>query len=208
MTIDNYIENLEENLSNRILEVTHLKNIISLNTDENKEKLFIKSGVLMLYAHVEGFLKDSLLDLIQFLNRQDFKVEEMIFRFRAISLDKEFNNLEELGKDRGIFKRDFPEKKHLKKVMRREFLLSEIDKLLSKNLVLDAKVINLESNVGYEVLERNFFKLSISIESLEKYRPFLGKLIGKRNDIAHNGLIEENITTEDYNNILEETKNF
>ena len=40
------------------------------------------------------------------------------------------------------------------------------------------------------------------------YRPFLGKLIGKRNDIAHNGLIEENITTEDYNSILEETKKF
>lgn len=201
MTELDFIEMIEENLSIRVNEIVHLKNIYT-NSMAREKNILLKTGILLIYSHLEGFIKDSLNELVHFLNNRNEIIKNVNCSLQALVLFKEFNNLENLSNSKGIFKDEFRGKKHLLRTERRTHFLKEIPNLNNKKLKLDDKVVNLESNVGYEVLERNFYKFEIPTINLENFQRDMNYILNKRNSIAHNGLTEIAISSEEYEKYL------
>lgn len=205
MEAEELLDILETNLTERISELVKLKNLFTLAKIEDKE-ILSRTGILLTYAHIEGFLKESLLEIVGFLNKNNLKVEDVSTRLKAISLHSEFNNLEKLDSNKGIFKNEFKGKKNLIKINRRILMLSKMDDLYSEKLKISNKVINLESNVGYEVLERNFYRLGIPLENIEKFQNSLNKILNIRNNVSHNGLVKYSLDDDEYNKYLKNAR--
>lgn len=83
-------EILEDELLWRFEEINFFKSqLVNLNKDEDKKK-YRKSMVLILYSHLEGFIKAALLYYAQYLNGLGKQRNEFDFNLIATSMNAEF----------------------------------------------------------------------------------------------------------------------
>ena len=94
MTKEELRELLEDELLWRSEEINFFKRQLINLHDENEKKRYRKSMVLILYSHLEGFIKSALINYAQYLNGLGKKREEFDFALIATSMNKEFKAYE------------------------------------------------------------------------------------------------------------------
>lgn len=85
MKLEQFEDFLSEDLSWRKMEISQLFRLI--NSSENKDVL-IKSSVLLLYAHWEGYIKKSSKYYLKYVSEKKVKIKNLTTNFKAIVLKK------------------------------------------------------------------------------------------------------------------------
>ncbi|MBR2037165.1 MAG: hypothetical protein IKA09_05490 [Lachnospiraceae bacterium] len=177
---------MESELLWRQEEINFFKNQLNnFIADEDKNR-YRKALVLILYSHLEGFMKVSLLTYVQYLNSLGLKNNQVKSELKASSINIAFQNYE----NKEIHMREIKDKNkkidsELNKFYRRVQLILEIDPLNESNLNIDDTVINTESNLWYEVLQKNLYRIGLPIDLFNEMKKNINALVHRRNGIAH-----------------------
>lgn len=137
-------EILEDELLWRFEEINFFKSqLVNLNKDEDKKK-YRKSMVLILYSHLEGFIKAALLYYAQYLNGLGKQRNEFDFNLIATSMNAEFKAYDNKNFKSTLFNnKKVPSDSEIHSLYRRVNLLESSSDLLSKPLVIEDNAIDI-----------------------------------------------------------------
>lgn len=167
------IEEIEEANYWRETELTSLlKILVSLN-DDNEKKTLLNASIPLIYAHWEGFVVSSLEILIESLNAK--KLNCIDIHTNILTNCYEINLKEDLSNPA------YKYESFQKKCRKMECLIN----LLNSNFRFNNLKIETKSNLDYKVLKIVCNKFNFDHKSFETMEQGLGKLIKRRNGIAH-----------------------
>ncbi|MHA4128156.1 MAE_28990/MAE_18760 family HEPN-like nuclease [Bacillus cereus] len=164
---------LDKNFSFRKQELSILKTQIDASVGKTLNT-FIRAGIMLIYAHWEGFIKESAKEFLNYLNNQSISQSNLKDNYHAVALKYKIIDCSQSKKS----------SKHFE-------LLSEIkyNSLSTFSVDLnktDSPIINIESNLKSSILDEILFILGIDKEPFElKYQLIDERLLKERNKIAH-----------------------
>lgn len=182
MNIEEFEQILLQDLAWRKKEVSDLW----LLCQEQDIEIILKSFLLILYAHWEGFIKQSSKSYLIFISKQKLKHKQLALNFKAITLKGVINSCIKDNKSLSLAN----EVQLLEKLMAKEdakFLLP--DYILHDK---DKSFINTQSNLTPKIFRRFCSTLGIEyktcLESKERY--INEQLINNRNTIGHGSQLD------------------
>ncbi|RGD72897.1 MAE_28990/MAE_18760 family HEPN-like nuclease [Anaerofustis stercorihominis] len=200
LSLEDFRADMEESLTWRIEEYTLLKNTLR----ENNKNPIVKTLIVMLYAHFEGFFKDCLECYIKMLNSTKFKLEKFCNEIVTASLSEEFSSFENINKKCKVLITVPPYESYLHKFhRRRDLTIAFRDNYIKKEIRLKEKIINTKSNLSYATVQENLYILGLDYNFFEEKKDDINCLLNLRNAVAH-GSRREPIDYEKFKNI--ETK--
>ena len=196
MTADEFRASLETDLAWRQEEIAFFKNQLNYVPEIHKNR-YRKSLVLILYSHLEGYIKLGLQTYVQYINSLGLARDMVTIGLKAASMNKEFNAYDNLDRKCIVFRRELPEDTGLHKFFRRVDFVSKYEEFMERNLEIDDGIVNTESNLWYLVLQKNLYKLGLPVDMFEMYKSDIDALVNRRNSIAH-GSFRSGITGEEF----------
>ncbi len=169
-------EHLEDALSNAIAwrkkELATLKSLVrSGSHSRSKLNCLIRSGIAILYAHWEGFIKEAGTAYLEFVSRQRLTYQELTPNFIAFAMKKQLNEARQTNK--AIIYNQVV-----------EFFLSGL--IQRSQIAYDDSAINIESNLSSAVLRNIVHMLGLDYSAFESKEKLIDeKLLKRRNHIAH-----------------------
>lgn len=184
MTKDELRELLEDELLWRFEEINFFKKQLINLEEENEQRKYRKSMVLILYSHLEGFIKSALINYAQYLNGLGRKREEFDFTLIATSMNREFKAYENKNSKSSLFNnKKIPSDDSIHGLYRRVNLLESSSNLLSQPLIIEDTAVDTESNLWYVVLQKNLYRLGLPTDMFEEYRSDIDNLVN------YNGIV-------------------
>lgn len=171
-------DELDRDFSWRIHEFSGLRKLIPTNGGKYQVSL-IRANLAILYAHWEGFIKNSSGYYLEFVNRKGLKASELLDCFAYLGLKKKMNTLVETKKaDHGLM------------------ILQQIRSDFSEPLPLSFDgVLRTDSNLKSEVFTAIATSLGFSIDRYVPYFNLIDEsLLKQRNGIAHGEYLEIDLT--------------
>lgn len=207
MTKDELRELLEDELLWRTEEINFFKRQLTNLVEEDEKKKYRKSMVLILYSHLEGFIKSALINYARYLNGLGKKREEFDFALIATSMNKEFKAYENKNSKSPLFNnKKVPSDASIHGLYRRVNLLESSSILLSQPLIIEDTAVDTESNLWYIVLQKNLYRLGLPMDMFEEYKSDIDNLVNRRNTIAH-GSRTDGVTEREYKKWEDSIKN-
>ena len=105
MTADEFRANLESDLAWRQEEIAFFKNQLNYIMEDKKNQ-YRKALVLILYSHLEGYIKLSLQTYIQHINSLGLTRNMVTVGLKTAAMNKEFNAYDNLDRKSDVFKRE------------------------------------------------------------------------------------------------------
>lgn len=198
MTCDTLRAQLEMELGWRQEELAFFKNQLNEIPEEYKDK-YRKSLILILYSHLEGYIKISLQYYIQYINSQELNRKDVTIGLMVASMDKEFLAYENLDRKCEIFRKELPEDRKLHRIFRRVDFMEELNDFKEKKLYIDDQIIDTESNLWFFVLQKNLYKIGLPVDMFNDYQNDINALVNRRNAIAH-GNFKSGVTEQEFTN--------
>ncbi len=178
-TLSQFSDNLDAELDWRRQELLVLKNAIPAQESNPKQKSFIRAGITMLYAHWEGFVKNTATHYLNYVALRGLSVQELHPAFVARIMRGKANDKKQVEQD----------------IERIAFVLSQLD----KKVHIPDTSISTKSNLKFKVFEDILTDLGLSINNIEPFedavqhkeintivvKNTIDKLVGDRNEIAH-----------------------
>lgn len=184
MNSEDFITMLEADLGWRKKEVT---NLLLMEKDHN-QLLIIKSTVLLLYSHWEGFVKNATKSYLEHISLKKIGIGALTDNFKAIALKGLINEAEKSSETLTMAN----ELKLINKLqngldrhfsLRRDFSLQEKDKT----------IVNTKDNLSLKVFKSILHIVGLDYSnSLDTKSVFIDeKLLENRNKIAHGNKIQQ-----------------
>ncbi len=187
---------LERELAWRQEELAFFKNQLNEVRDEDKDK-YRKSLVLMLYSHMEGYIKICLQIYIQYINDQHLIRKDVEIGLMVASMHKEFMAYDNLDRKCEMFRKVLPDDTRLHRLYRRVDFMESIDGFRELELNIDDQIIDTESNLWYIVLQKNLYKIGLPITIFDDCQSDIDALVNRRNSIAH-GNFRSGVTDKEF----------
>lgn len=197
MTANDLRTELEVELAWRQEDLAFFKNQLNNISDEIEKDKYRKSLVLILYSHMEGYIKIALQTYIKYINAQNLPRKDVVSGLMAASMNPEFNAYDNLDRKCNIFRRELPEDSSLHRFFRRVDFLDQLENFENAPLIIEDSVINTESNLWYIVLQKNLYKIGLPVDIFEKYHCDIDALVNRRNSIAH-GNSRSGVTAQEF----------
>lgn len=198
MTADELRASLEAELAWRQEELAFFKNQLNDVIEENKNK-YRKSLVLILYSHMEGYIKICLQTYIQYINSQRLIRKDVNTGLMVASMYKEFIAYENLDRKSEFFRKELPDDMRLHRLYRRVDFMDKVEEFKEQELIIDDQIIDTESNLWYIVLQKNLYKVGLPIHLFDDFRDDIDALVNRRNSIAH-GNFRAGVTDFEFSN--------
>lgn len=198
MTADELRAALETELAWRQEELAFFKNQLNEVEERNKNK-YRKSLVLILYSHMEGYIKIGLQTYIQYINSQGLNRRDVNTGLMVASMHKEFIAYENMERKSEFFRRALPDDTRLHRLYRRVDFMEKMENFKEQELVIDDQIIDTESNLWYIVLQKNLYKIGLPVDLFDDYRSDIDALVNRRNSIAH-GNFKSGVTDTEFSN--------
>ncbi|MDA8335421.1 MAG: MAE_28990/MAE_18760 family HEPN-like nuclease [Peptococcaceae bacterium] len=165
-------------LAGRKKELTTLHFIVSRNNREHERSAIIRAFLPLLYAHWEGFIKQSSMAYIKFVSCQRLPLGNLRYNFVAIALR---DRIISAGKS--------------KKTGLHEDLIDFIVDHMGESLILDPSVIDTEHNLSSRVLQDIMRTIGLKFDVMwEKKSAIIDQqLLRHRNEIVHGELISVDV---------------
>ena len=196
MTADELRAALEVELAWRQEELAFFKNLLNEIPEEDKNK-YRKSLVLILYSHMEGYIKICLQTYIQYINSQRLNRKDVKTGLLVASMHKEFMAYENLDRKCEIFRKKLPEDARLHRFYRRVDFMEKVEEFREQVLNIDDQIIDTESNLWYIVLQKNLYKIGLPVDLFDDYQSDIDALVNRRNSIAH-GNFRAGVTAQEF----------
>lgn len=184
MTADGLRAALEAELAWRQEELAFFKNQLNEIPEENKDR-YRKSLVLILYSHMEGYIKICLQTYIQYINSQGLKRKDVKTGLMVASMYKEFIAYENMDRKNEIFRKELPDDARLHRLYRRVDFMEKVEDFKEQELYIDDQIIDTGSNLRYIVLQKNLYKVGLPIDLFDDHQKDIDALVNRRNSIAH-----------------------
>lgn len=197
MTANDLRAELEAERAWRQEDLAFFKNQLNNISSETEKERYRKSLVLILYSHMEGYIKIALQTYIKYINMQGLSRKDVNFGLMAASLNSQFNAYDNLDRKCDIFRRELPNDSTLHRFYRRVDFLDRLNDFQNKPLSIEDSVINTESNLWYVVLQKNLYKIGLPVSMFEQYRSDIDALVNRRNGIAH-GNSHSGVTAQEF----------
>lgn len=184
-TVTDICEVLDEDFAWRIKELSVIKTTL-MSSSSVERSILLRAAVAILYAHWEGFVKNSARAYLNFINCQGIKYKDSENCFLFLGLKKEIMDITktkntELGSK----------------------TLSIIQSKMYEDVNIDYKRRIVTSNLMSSVFDNILYSLNIDRVNYEtKYNLIDEVLLKKRNKIAHGN--HELIQKEEYFNLCKE----
>lgn len=173
---------MEEALYWRKSELMSLKSLLN----EGNRVPVIKTLIVMLYAHFEGFFKDCLECYVDYINSTDMKLNNFADAIITASLNREYSSFEDLNRKCKELTTTPPTEAFLHKYHRRKELTQKfMSDYLNKKIRIDEKIINTKSNLDYGVMQENMYVLGLDYNYFSDKQNVITKLVRLRNSVAH-----------------------
>ena len=198
MTADDLRAALETELAWRQEELAFFKNQLNEISEENKNK-YRKSLVLILYSHMEGYIKICLQIYIQYINSQGLNRGEVTTGLMVAGMHKEFVAYENLDRKCELFRKELPDDARLHRLYRRVDFMEKVEDFKGQELIIDDQIIDTESNLWYIVLQKNLYKVGLPVNLFDGYQRDIDALVNRRNSIAH-GNFRAGVTEQEFSN--------
>lgn len=198
MTADELRAALEAELAWRQEELAFFKNQLNEILEENKNR-YRKSLVLILYSHLEGYIKICLQTYIQYINSQSLDRKEVRTGLMVASMNKEFIAYENSDRKCEIFRRELPDDARLHRLYRRIDFMERVEDFKNQKLTINDQIVDTESNLWYIVLQKNLYKVGLPINMFDEYQGDIDALVNRRNSIAH-GNFKAGVTEREFSN--------
>lgn len=181
----------------RFDEVRRLKNLIEREPPTARDD-FRKSLLLILYSHFEGYCVFSLQHYLTSINGRGLSCRSVSVALLAGAWERLFNAMDHGDQKCKIFRKSLPHDIRLHRHWRRRHFVECVDEFLASKVELNEDIIDAESNLKPEVLERNLFLLGLDHTFVEQHADTIQKFLGRRNRVAH-GEDRRGISESEYN---------
>ena len=198
MTADELRAALEIELAWRKEELAFFKNQLNEIAEENKNR-YRKSLVLILYSHLEGYIKICLQTYVQYINSQRLNRKDVNTGLMVASMHNEFIAYENLDRKCEIFRKKLPDDARLHRLYRRVDFMESVEYFKGQELIIEDQIIDTESNLWYIVLQKNLYKIGLPIDLFDYCQSDIDALVNRRNSIAH-GNFRSGVSAEEFSN--------
>ena len=196
MTADEMRVELETEMAWRQEEMGFFKNQLN-NIADNEKDRYRKSLIILLYSHMEGYIKICLQIYIKYINSQHLLRKDVISELIVSGMSKEFHAYENLDRKCEFFKSFLPNDTQLHRYYRHIDFINQIDDFLELLLTIEDGVIDTESNLWHAVLKKNLYKVGLPIDAFDEYSNDINALVNRRNSIAH-GSAKSGVVQQEY----------
>lgn len=173
-TVNQIQDFLDAELSWRVKEIANLKTAAQ-GSGPIPESTLIRAGLALLYAHWEGFVKNSLTAYLNFVNCQGLKYEELRSCFVVFGLKKNVNEL-------------LASRNSTVSISALDFLRHQLGE--RAQLKIDA-AINTESNLSSKVFQNILLSVGFDPAAYETRSHLIDEsLLKRRNSIAHGDYLD------------------
>lgn len=164
---------LDREMAWRVKEISVFKTGAGKNGPERKP--FIRAGVALLYAHWEGFIKNSSEIYLSYVESRALPYRDLKACFVVFGLKGKINTLVE-------------SRKSLPNIEAMEFIFSKMDETAKLQI---NSAVNTESNLTSKVFSNIAGSLNISTSAYEtKFNLIDSSLVDRRNKVAHGEYID------------------
>lgn len=179
---------MEQDLAWRDDELRFMENQAA-GLPEPSASRYRRAMVLLVYAHLEGFVKFAFVAYANAINGVNLSVGDVEWSIAASSLTQVFSRMRDGDRKSEIFRSTLPDDSKLHRFCRdRDFLeqLKEFEKL-PVGIPVD-EVVDTESNIKPVVLKKMLYRLGLDEKWADGWAPDLNRLLQARNGIAHGEL--------------------
>ena len=180
-SIEKLQSKLDKNLAARKRELTIIKTQVT-SAENLILNTFIRIGIVMLYAHWEGFIKIAAREYLCYLNHLHISRNTMKDNFHTLAIKPTIRDCSQSLKTEKYYE-------ILNEVINNSSMIFNVNQM-------DKLIVNTESNLSYSVLQDILFNLGLEKNKYELKANYIKEeLLDKRNAIAHGELLE--MTTEE-----------
>jgi hypothetical protein len=183
-TVEQLSDNLAEELAWRKIELSALKSLIdSKSFASGKTKALLRSGITMLYAHWEGFVKVAANSYLEFVAMQNLPYNQLANNFIALAMKDKLDQAKETKKA----------------TIYNEVAEFFITKLTERSIIkYEFRIAT--SNLSSSVFKEIMLMLGLDYSFYESKEVLIDeKLLKKRNIIAHGNYLD--IDEQDYDDL-------
>lgn len=170
-TLEQLSDSLAGDLAWRKKELANLKSLIeSSGMSSSQERVLLRSGITILYAHWEGFIKTAASNYLEYVAMQRLRYDELSSNFVALALRNRLSQASETSKAT-IFTEAI------------DFIRSQ---LTQRGLVPYKDIVQTGSNLSSSVLKEITCVLGLDYSFYETKQMLIdSNLLAKRNYVAH-----------------------
>ena len=170
-TQEELIDKIAEDHIWRVREISELKELIALDTtSELRKRVLCRSGIALIYAHWEGFVKKSGTYFLEYVSFQRHNISELRSNFITLILKLKIDNASR-------------SKKYSAFDEITEYILNNSN---TRARVPYKNIINTESNLSTTVLKEITWCLGIDYSVFSSKEKLIDlRLVGRRNHVAH-----------------------
>ncbi|MDF2369775.1 MAG: MAE_28990/MAE_18760 family HEPN-like nuclease [Rhizobiaceae bacterium] len=184
-TLNEMQDALDQEMGWRIKEIGVFK--VGAGTNGPQRKPFIRAGVALLYAHWEGFIKNSSEIYLSYVESRALPYRELKSCFAVFGLKGKINTLVE-------------GRKSLANVEAMDFIFSQMDETAKLQI---SAAVKTESNLTSTVFNNIALSLDIKTSPYEtKFHLIDSSLVDRRNKIAHGEFLD--IKGSDFSTLVDE----
>lgn len=185
MTTSDFVAELYRQFNWRFDEVRRLKNLLANEPDPQARDDLRKSLVVMVYAHFEGFCVFSLQHYLTAVNQARIDCQSAVPAILAGAWEHVFNAMQHGDEKCKVFRQALPNDPNLHRHWRRRHFVEDIHRFLALPVTVPDDVVDSESNLKPQVLQRNLFLLGLDHTFVDPHAQTIHNLLGRRNRIAH-----------------------
>ena len=199
---DNAAAQMEEDKRFRVGELVFLENICEALPEVGSQNRMRKVLLLMLYAQLEGFTKNTLEIYRRHIDESGLTCGDVRPELATSAFADVFKALQSSDKATKNF---LPvELNELKEDLRtfaiQKTLVDRAATYMRTALKIPDKHVDMESNLKPVVLKKNLFRLALPFSMFDEHDGVLNRLLNQRNRIAHGDLVA-GIDESDYEDI-------
>ncbi len=168
-TAEQLSDKLSEELIWRKKELSEIKSLVETKFSLSKHNALIRSGICLLYAHWEGFVKLAANSYLEYVRMQKLCYKDLASNFLALAMKERLNEAKDTNKP-SLY------------IPVCDFFLDE----LNQRCELPKDVISTASNLSSEILKEITYILAIDFSPYSTKSVLIDtKLLKTRNEIAH-----------------------
>ena len=170
-SLENLNQRLDEDFIWRKKELAALKSLIENRSfSPNKQNAVLRSGVAILYAHWEGYIKTAASSYLEFVSRQKLTYEELAINFVAIAMKTELDKAQSTNKS----------------TIHTEVIAFILTQSNQRSSIPYKEIVSTNSNLSSTVLQEITCLLGLDYSSYKSKDKIIDeKLLDRRNKIAH-----------------------
>ncbi len=183
MKYEQFEKLLDDDLAWRKVEISELL----LLAKETEKEIILKSLILLLYAHWEGYIKKSSKLYIKFISEEKIKLSDLCYNFKAVALKEHVSRCIET-KDKMTLANEIAFVSSFLKFEKKKF---KID--IKADNDFDNSIIDTESNLKPKVFKNIIEILGLNYKkALEAREHYINShLLANRNAISHGSKFED-----------------